>query len=123
MPESVASLICDPGTTCQIGPGISIDLNIVFVAATDAETITPSISIFIQDNVAVVPPSTIADACATITPGCPIVAGNTYNYSVEVPSDNLLYSGVEVTLDVELALLGVESGEAITCFRFPVAFH
>lgn len=123
MPNSVVSLICDPDATCQITPGISIDLSIVFVAATSADAITPTIHIFIQDSVAIVPPTTIADGCANITPGCPIVAGNTYTYSVEVPSDNLPVSGVEVELDVELSVVSVESGEALTCFRFPVAFH
>lgn len=72
---------------------------------------------------AIVPPGTIANGCAHILPGCPIEEGKTYTYTVEVPSDNLPVTGVEANLDVELSIVGVESGEAITCFRFPVAFQ
>lgn len=57
----------------------------------------------------------ISDGCADVAPGCPIVAGTEYTYTVNVPVDNLPVSGVQA--EVELALVG-EDGATLVCIRF-----
>lgn len=109
------SSLCNSNDECEITIGDPIDITATFTAAFSTGSVHPTIWAFIGDESLQLDTDDVFDGCANLTPGCPIVQGETYTYELNVPVDDPGISGIQT--DLELALVA-DDGTNLVCIRF-----
>lgn len=114
MGVEITSSVCTAGEQCLINSGIPLDISFKFIPEFDSVTVTPLLY-GLMDNVDMeMPlPEQMADGCADIAEGCPLIAGNQYSYSVVIPL-GMEFPVSDVELIFELLLLS-DDGEILVC--------
>lgn len=114
MGVEITSSVCTAGEQCLINSGIPLDISFKFIPEFDSVTVTPLLY-GLMDNVDMeMPlPEQMADGCADIAEGCPLIAGSQYSYSVVIPL-GMEFPVSDVELIFELLLLS-DDGEILVC--------
>lgn len=110
---------------CPLKIGTKLKFEMVFVAQSNARTVTPNVEAtwyWLLPSVTIDLDDDDKIGCNSIVtldgkPGCPLVKGNKYKYQVEVHIKRLKFTNLNI--DVQINLQG-ENGIQ-TCFAFEAA--
>lgn len=110
----ITSSICTAGEQCLIQSGVPLDISFKFIPEFDTNTVTPQLYGLMENVDMEMPlPDEMADGCADIAEGCPLIAGNQYTYTVEIPL-GMEFPVSDIELIFELLLLS-DDGEILVC--------
>lgn len=110
----ITSSVCTAGEQCLIQSGVPLDISFKFIPEFDTATVTPQLfGVMDALEMGMPLPDEMADGCAHIAEGCPLIAGNEYTYSVEIAL-GMEFPVSDIELVLELLLLS-DDGEILVC--------